>query len=112
MLKAPSRARPGWERLPEHLWRAGEATWLVIRPAWRPLDGYDTLVNLWKERARQTGRLLKVQNLGVRDIGWGNRPLLRYHYFQSPGPVRPGSSIVLIGLRRPEGAEGRNVPVQ
>ncbi len=111
MLKEPSRARPGWDALPEYLWRTDEATWLVIRPASRPLDGYDPLVSRWRERSRQMGGPLEVKDLGVRDIGWGNRPLLRYHYFQSPRPGRPGN-VVMVGLRRPDGAEGGKAPAR
>ena len=97
-LKPASRDRPGWDRLPDYLWELDAASWLVVRPAWRPRTGYDPLVRRWRARARQTGARLVVEKLPVVDIGWGNRPALRYHYFGSMGPGRT-KNIVMIGLQ-------------
>ncbi len=85
LLKPESRNRPGWDRLPEYLWDTDVANVLIVRPAMRPSEGYNVVLQRWRERARRTGRRLVAHNLKVKDIGWGNRPLLRYHYFQSPG---------------------------
>ncbi|GAG05901.1 unnamed protein product, partial [marine sediment metagenome] len=99
MLKAPSRSRPGWDQLPDHLFDPNAADWLVVRPAWRPLEGYDAVIRRWQGRARRAGRHLTSDSLSVKDITWGNRPVLRYHYFQSPGPSRT-RNITLIHMQR------------
>ncbi len=86
LLKPAARNRPGWDKLPTYLFDPNEANWLVIRPAWKPLGGYGPILRQWRQRARRSGHRLVSHNLSVQDIGWGNRPLLRYHHFQSPGP--------------------------
>jgi len=102
VLKVSSRDRPGWDQLPDYLFDPNAADWLIIRPAWQPLEGYDAMVRRWRERARRTGRRPVAHNLQVGDIGWGNRPLLRYHYFQSPGPSRT-RNITAIHMQPPGG---------
>jgi hypothetical protein len=115
LLKVASGNRTEWDRLPDYLWKPDAATWLVIRPAWRPLDGYEVIVRRWQERARRTGRRLTLHPLPVMDIGWGNRPLLRYHYFQSPGPSRRRDldfNVKLVELRRPDRPQTIGAPMR
>ncbi len=101
LLKEDARRRPGWERLPDYLFDPDAADWLVIRPAWKPLEGYDAIVHRWEERAKRVGGRLEFHYLQVPDIGWGNRPELRYHYFTSPMPDR-SRQVVIVELRRPD----------
>ncbi len=99
VLKEASRRRPGWEDLPNYVYNSAQADWLVIRPAWVPKEGYGPLEQAVRARARRTGRRLVAENLQVRDTGWGNRPLLRYHYFQSPGSS-PDKNVIVLGPKR------------
>ncbi len=101
LLKESARSRPGWNKLPDYLFNRDAARWLVIRPAWQPLEGYGPIVERWRERARSTGARLIAHPLKVADIGWGNRPEIRYHYFTSPGSV-PSRDIVVLEIRSPE----------
>ncbi|MBN1342982.1 MAG: glycosyltransferase family 39 protein [Phycisphaerae bacterium] len=111
MLKPDSRRRPGWDRLPDYLFDPDLADWYVIRPAWKPKEGYQALIHRWQQRAQRSGRRLTVHPLQVTDIGWGNRPLLRYHYFESPGPsgTRDVSLIESTRINAPA-TSSRNVP--
>lgn len=85
MLKEPSRARPGWDQLPDYLWDIDKADSMVVRPAWVPRDGgYKPIARRMQNRARRAGRRLVDQDLETTDTTWGNRPLLRYHIFQTP----------------------------
>jgi len=107
LLKPTARARPGWDRLPDYLFNRDAARWLIIRPAWQPLEGYPSLLNHWSERARRTGCQVILHPLRVADIGWGNRPEMRYHYFTSPGS-RPSRDIAIVELRPEERTKVRS----
>jgi hypothetical protein len=109
LLKPAGRSRPGWDKLPDYLFDRDAARFLVIRPAWQPLDGYEPLIRHWMDRARRTGSQLIRHPLKVADTGWGNRPELRYHYFTSPGS-NPSRDVAILELRPPERTDTRPSP--
>jgi hypothetical protein len=97
LLKGPKRDRPGWERLPDYLFNPEAANWLVIRPCWPDPGPPEATTRSMESTARLKESRWVCHTLDVREIRWGNRPLLRYHYFQSPGPSRVGN-IRICGL--------------
>ncbi|GAG18506.1 unnamed protein product, partial [marine sediment metagenome] len=111
LLKASDRRRPGWDQLPDYLFNPDLADWLTIRPGGHPPGGFRATVRRWRIRAQRTGRRLAFHRLPVAEIRWGNRPLLQYHYFQSPGPGGT-RDIGLIGFERVTrpGASRRSAP--